>query len=123
MELDLDAARAARREKTEPKSFTLGGDRFDLPLELPLAVGMLWEMDKDMVGGLRLLLGDSFDRFNAVASDKDLEALVLGFDADGVHHPGIAEMYATEPGESVASVASLPNGGKRSRRTSRASTG
>jgi len=112
--LDLDAARAARAEATrEPKTFTLGGETFSLPVEFPMSVAALWA-ENDYDGGMRRLLADAYERFAALdISAEDVTALVQG----------MAEMYGfNAPGESPASVTSSLNGSRRSRRTSRAAT-
>lgn len=114
MNIDLDAARAARLEKSEPKAFVLGGERFDLPMELPLKVGTLWGTG-DVDAGFRLLLGEeAFVRFEVLPlSAQDLSELL----------DGLGKMYGFASGESEASVSSLPASSSRSRRTSRATTG
>lgn len=113
MNLDLDAARAARLEATkEPKSFTLDGKTYELPFELPLDVTFAWA-EGSLRAGLQALLRDRFEGFVTVASDRDLQELI----------EWIQEQYGPDQGESPASVASLRSGGSRSRRTSSGSTG
>jgi hypothetical protein len=56
---DLDAAKAARAEKVEAKHFTFGGERFDLPAEMPYEVVVAAQGDTaELDGIMRGLLGD-----------------------------------------------------------------
>jgi hypothetical protein len=110
IELDLDAALAARREvEQEPKAFKLGGKRFELPFELPNKVTEFWRIG-EIVQGLQVLLGEQWEDFDAllpstVTMQKLLEGIVEGY--------GFADM-----GESEGSGNSSTNGSKRSKRTS-----
>lgn len=114
--IDLDAARAARAEaQGEENTVLLGGDTFTLPLELPIELGDF--LVSGRVGAfIEALLGE--EQWTKFASHKptlnDLKVLA----------EQLAPLYGFEsPGESPASVASLPSNGSHSRPTSRASTG
>jgi hypothetical protein len=108
---DLDAAKAARLEaRGEPRLFLFGGQKFELPPELPAEFAYLLDDAKE---ALQYLLGDQFDDFWAQRpSAQDLIDLV-GW---------ISKTYGSDPGESTASGSSSAAGGRRSRPTSRATT-
>lgn len=61
---DLDAARAARVEKLDERYFTFGGERFELPAEIPFEaiesnLGALAAGDlTGLTGFMKTLLGD-----------------------------------------------------------------
>jgi hypothetical protein len=79
-EFDLDAAKAARAEKVEDKFFTFGGERFDLPSEMPYDVVVAAQSaDGELDGIMRGLLGDdeAYARFVALKpSAGDVNDLV-----------------------------------------------
>jgi hypothetical protein len=56
-QFDLDAARAARAEKFEDRSFTFEGERFELPAEMPYDV-VVAAQGGELDGIMRGLLGD-----------------------------------------------------------------
>lgn len=104
--LNLDAARAARREAMgETPSFVFGGREFALPAELPFAVVLdmreLSSADGDtaaqaaaIASVVKHLLGDEHDAFMALSpSIEDLEALI----------DGVLPEYGTDLPESAAS--------------------
>lgn len=113
--IDLDAARAARREaKREPIVVVLGGEEFELPNELSLDLAALITAG-DLMGAVVALVGeDHADRFNACR--PSMEDVVELFTELG-------PAYGLTVGESVASDGSSKNGSSRSRPTSSASTG
>lgn len=108
---DLDAAKAARLEaRGEPRWFIFGGQKFELPPELPAEFAYLLDDAKE---ALRFLLAEQFDDFwSHRPSAQDLVDLVAW----------ISKTYRADPGESSASGPSSNNGGTRSRPTSRATT-
>lgn len=108
---DLDAARAARLEaRGEPRWFIFGGDKFELPPELPAEFAYLLDDPKE---ALRFLLANDFERFWSLRpSGQDLVALV-GW---------LTKAYGAGPGESSASGSSSAPGGPPSRPTSPATT-
>lgn len=100
--VDLDALRAARREANkEAPAVTLGGQRFELPIELPLgavaALGRMFSHEDDpgilgeeTLNVVRELLGDQYDDFMSHRpSMEDLEAMLnavmpeYGFETPG----------------------------------------
>lgn len=103
--LDLDARRAARWEGAgEVPQVVLGGETFDLPVEMPLVfLEALGEMD---VGrAVRALVGEEHvERF--LGTGPTVEDLLE-----------LRELYGIDMGESQASSASSTNGGKPSRPT------
>jgi hypothetical protein len=114
MNLDGDAARAARQEvEAEPKTMTLGGKTYELPNELPIrfatnAAKGEWE------AAMTALLNGKAQQFLDDASDKDIVQWLL---------PELTKLYAgTSEGESSASGTSSKRGSKSSRRPSSAST-
>lgn len=116
--LDLDAARAARdaaraEAKAETHELVFKGQAFELPVELPYAVAEALQ-ESDARRALAELLGEEHGRtfFELRPSSKDMEAFAAG----------LVELYRTSPGESLASVSSLPNGSSPSRPTSSATT-
>lgn len=116
-ELNLDAARAARAEVLgDAPTFTLGGETFTLPVELPMRY--VWTLDAgdevDPLDVLKVLLDGELDRFIAANPTRnDILALI----------DGIPVLYGLRPpGESPASAGSSSNGSNRSRPTSSAST-
>lgn len=109
--IDLDRARAARREgKGEPPTVTFGGETFNLPVELPFQVAVsLNEVTtatdaKDnaaanaaLLDAVRAMFGDRFEAFMAKGpSGDDLTELMNG----------LAEQYGVTEGEPQASAAS-----------------
>lgn len=109
MRIDLDAARAARREATqEAPVIALGGQDFVLPIELPFEVAdLLGQMavakERGDQGGqavavvqmVRLLLGEGFDEF--MKQNPSLDDLLALMD-------GMTRAYGVEDaGESPAS--------------------
>lgn len=115
MELDLDAARAARAEtRGDPPTVTIGGETFVLPAELPM--GYVWTLvdGGEDLDALKILFDGQLDRFVATGPTReDILALIRGV-------PGL---YGLGPGESVASDGSSKPRSSRSRPTSSASTG
>lgn len=98
--INLDAARAARREaKATAPSLVFGKQKFKLPVELPFsAIEHLGQMDPDnsarttvaISGFIKGLLGDQYEAFNKLQpSAKDIELLmeelarVYGFQSSG----------------------------------------
>lgn len=117
MQIDLDAAKAARLEKSgEPHSFVYGGETYELPVELPARFAFyLAHGDTDKA--LEFLLGtETFEAFidRHRASVQDFQELCTA----------IAKLYAfSDVGESAASGGSSSNGGNHLRPTSSGSTG
>lgn len=126
--VDLDAARAARREaKNEAPKVTFGGREFVMPIEMPFGVvvclGRMAEAETAKDNGsisaiiveiLKLLLGDEYDAFMALGpSEKDITALVNGI---------VTEYGFADSGERRASPSSSKRTGKVSRPTSKRST-
>jgi hypothetical protein len=104
--VDLDAARAARREADkEGPTVTLDGKSFVLPVELPFAVTEAFmkvassgdnpeQSISSLATATRLLLGDRYEEFMALGpSVNDLLAM---FD-------GIVKEYGLDTGESSPS--------------------
>jgi hypothetical protein len=104
MTINLDAAKAARREaKKEAPTVTFGGQDFVLPIELPFAaveaIASIQEAQaandgagtsKGILAVVRVLLGDDYSAFMSHRpSMEDVEAL---FD-------GVMEEYGTSLGE------------------------
>ena len=120
--LDLDAARAARREALgETPQIRLGGVTYDLPVEIPYRVAELMvevstkseaESGSVISDIIRILFGDRTDEFMAQASVQDV----------GVLFERLVALYGVGPGESKASGASVANIGQRSRQTSKRPT-
>lgn len=116
--LDLDAARAARAAKSEAKGndhvIVLGGEEYTIPPEMPADFALLC-MEGNIRGGLRALLDGQFESFSEQRySIEDLLELV----------DGVADLYGFESlGEALASRNSSSNTGKRSRPTSKPTTG
>jgi hypothetical protein len=111
MDLDLDAARAARAEtRGETPTVTIGGETFTLPPELPMRY--IWAND-DM-DALKALFDGQLDRFLSVVelTTEDIRALIAG----------MPSLYGVGSGESLASAGSSGNGSNRSRPTSGGST-
>lgn len=110
---DLDAARAARLEaQGERPLFLFGGQKFELPAELPAEFAYLLDT-ADAKETIRYLLGDQFDEFWAHRPSKeDLIELVAW----------VTKRYGSSLGESQASAEPSTNGGSRSRPTSRGTT-
>jgi hypothetical protein len=108
---DLDAARAARLEaRSELRLFLFGGQKFELPPELPAEFAYLLDDAKE---ALRFLLDGQFDDFWAQRpSAEDLIDLVAW----------ITKTYGAALGESTASGSSSTPGGGPSRPTSPATT-
>lgn len=112
MKIDLDAARAARREASgEPPVIVFGGKELELTFEIPFEVAERMgsmgvalenqdgnELSNGFRDVLKLLLGDHFDEFMAQRpSVPDLMAMVDGV----VKAYGFADL-----GESQASAGS-----------------
>lgn len=114
MDLDLDAARAARAEaKGEAPTVTLHGEKFTLPAELPMRY--VWTLvDGDDMAALKVLFNGQLERFIALdPTREDVLALVAG----------VPKLYGLgSEGESPASAGSSANGSSRSRPTSGATT-
>jgi len=112
--IDLDKARAARREASgEPPVVVYGGKKFKLPVELPFEVSehaaalstasAADDADASLIGSelreiVQLILGDGFPAFMAQRpSTEDMFTLV----------DGLADVYGFDDvGESQASVTS-----------------
>lgn len=109
---DLDAARAARLEvKGASHWFIYGGQKFELPPELPAEFGYL--LTEDSKAAFTYLLADDFDDFWAKRpSNEDLKELLDWVLAD----------YGISEGESSASGGSSAKPSDRSRLTSSATT-
>lgn len=119
MEIDLDAARAAKAErKAEGHSVKVGGETFTLPPMLPfgfLEAAFSATTAEEVQHAIRILLGpDQFDRFlEQRIDDDDLDALM----------DGVFKAYTGHgQGKSSASASSSSNGSSRSRPTSNGST-
>jgi hypothetical protein len=107
--LDLDAKRAARSEAEQtPHEVVLGGETFELAPMIPLEALDLMA-DAAFREAFALLLGpeDATRFFRHKPDQSDLEQIL--------------SLYG-EPGESLASAASSPSIGKRSRPTSKRTT-
>jgi hypothetical protein len=143
--VDLNAARAARREaRGESLIVTLGAETFRLPPELPLeAITPLAELadldgtEADNPQALHTIAEKLRAGLSALLCDEPL--IPAGEHAPGcgwlrflAQRPslddqlalweGVFSYYETSLGEASASTASRANGGTRSRRISRAST-
>jgi len=124
LSIDLDAARAARREaRGEAPTVTFGGETFALPVELPFEIAEVGQrlnaattstdVAEAMHDAMRMLLADDYDRFMALRpSLQDLTALVEGIPGE----------YGISTGESRASRRSSRSSTDRSRPTSLPST-
>lgn len=110
MNLDLNAARAARAEQErEPMTVTLGAKTFGLPSELPTRFAML-SATGDWVEAMTLLLNGQADAFFDESTTADLQEFV----------EQIATLYAgASSGESSASGSSSKNDSRNSRRPSK----
>jgi hypothetical protein len=81
--LDLDAARAARVEKLGPAPVVVvGGEEYELPLELPGAVvtafGMVMRGDvSEIEGALRSLFGEHYEAIAALKLSWPDQQLIL----------------------------------------------
>lgn len=106
MAIDLDAARAARKEgKGEPPEVIFGGATYTLPVEMPFEIveqlALLQNANGDdasaaepVLAVVHLLLGDQYEAFMANhPSMDDLTALAKG----------AMQEYGVGPGESQAS--------------------
>lgn len=127
MKIDLDAARAARREAAkEQPTITLNGKTFTLPLELPLSLaeafigfGDIQDDEVDMkipgilAGVMRSLLGDQYESFMAEGPSLDDLMVILN---------GMKETYGVDLGEQLASAGSSNRASRRSRQTSHGTT-
>lgn len=116
--LNLDAARAARREAAgEPVSFVLGGETFDLPVEMPLEaldyVAQLPTADNAAVllaPLLRAMIGeDEWPRFMAQKPTLD-DMLALS--------DHLWTEYGVDPSKPSQSGPPARGTGKRSKQTS-----
>lgn len=116
--IDLDAAKAARREVEETHSLTFQGKTFTIPSEAP------WAYLEACMGGrnpnevpflaVRAILGDQYDQFTSLRPTlRDASELV----------GQVAELWGVAEGESEASGDSSENTSRRSRQTSKGSTG
>lgn len=104
-EIDLDAARAARAEKSgERRTFKLLGKTYELPLELPMeailtvAEGLLGNMDKASKPeavrlALKAILGENYEEVRTLISTQDAMVLLTG----------VLELYGTSLPEARAS--------------------
>lgn len=113
MELNLDAARAARDEvRGEAPKVIFGGETFTLPAELPM--DYVWTLGEDDMATLKTLFNGQLDRFKALKPTReDLLALIAG----------VPKLYGlASEGESSASAGSSADGSPRSRPTSAATT-
>ena len=111
--VDLDAARVARWEAFGVEATVVhGGKEWRMVPELPLqfAVATLREDVEGMIG---LLLVDPSEAPEFLRTHFTLADLRLL----------LADVYGVKVGEAPASARSSRNGGKRSRQTSKASTG
>lgn len=121
--IDLDEARAARREKAgEPITFRFAGETFTLPHELPLPSEALveeakerkWSDKRFITAWLTAVLGQSeWDRFWSL--NPTYPDLIELFDKAMTH-------YGTNPGESSPSASSSRKAGGSSKRKSSGST-
>jgi hypothetical protein len=103
--IDLDAARAARAEKSGvARTFKLGGKTYALPAELPMeailtvAEGLLDSMpNAEKVSAVRLalqaILGEHYDEVRTLLSAQDAGVLLTG----------VLELYGTSLPEARAS--------------------
>lgn len=122
--IDLDAARAARAEKstdTETPTVAYAGKVFDLPRELPFGVFLrMAELAVDpekaldsMADFVRSLFGDRAQEFLDLGpSMDDLLALM----------DGLSEGYGVDAGKASASPASASSTTRRSKPTGKRST-
>lgn len=124
--VDLDAARAIRREANkQPPKVVLGGQTFLLPIELPLEASLLLadmsEADegqaaKAIMSMVEILLGDQAEAFLAnKLSGDDLKAFLYGV------LPAYGFGAAGDLGESQASESSSPSTSRPSKPTSNGS--
>lgn len=113
---DVTAAVAARDEAApEAKRFVLRGEDFTLPARLPFfATRDAFAQEDSTTAFMRLVLGEQWEAFLALEPDTaEMEVL----------SKWVVEAYGFgSPGESAASPDSSSNGGRRSRRTSPATT-
>jgi len=98
MNIDLDAARAARQAardlKKEDRTLVFGGVSFELPAELPLSAAEAMQVGEFRIAMAELLDDQAEAFFAQHPTLVDLEALVQGADLpDGTHMPGLVEMY------------------------------
>ena len=138
MQFDLDADRAKREAEKEPKTFTFGGEAFDLPISLPIEVaegqGLMGEgiilrsapgaTDEDKllagaksnVGYMKMghaLLGERFTRFRELGGTQDDLSAVINW---------AFPLYGTDAGKSRPSGDSSKSAGGSSAQTSNGST-
>lgn len=108
---DLDAARAARAElRGDPPVFLFGGQKFTVPVELPIEFAYLLDDPKE---AMRFLLQDQFEDFMAQRPSKDdIFELVTW----------VGKTAGLSVGESSASGGSSPTASSPSRPTSPATT-
>jgi hypothetical protein len=126
--IDLDAAKAARREAAgeHPEPIRFGGDTFELPVELPFEVGhrLLSLLEniaagssavfEDVMGVLEPLLGEGYPAFMAHGpSMPDIMELLTGLPR---------EYGFTDMGESPASERSSQNGSRPQKPRSKEAT-
>lgn len=113
--IDLDAARAAREEKSgKPHEVIWGGQPFFIGPELDLEAHAASQTD-DPYTFVRSVLGDQWDAFSAARRPtiEDARELATAF----------ADLMGFEsPGESPASLASSRSNGRRSKPTSKGTT-
>lgn len=126
--IDLDAARAARREaRGESPVLVFKGEEYELapemPLELVELVVQLEQVGNDQDSGIKVfgilermfkvVLGEQYEKFKSSgASVQDLGPLIAGME----------QVYGLSLGESLASGSSLNRAGRRSRQTSKPTT-
>lgn len=122
--VDLDKARAARREvRGEPPKVILGGHTYYLPIELPLEVAFCLEeiesargtgaVGKAIMKIVGIVLGDQMEAF--VANDLSMDDLEAFFE-------GVLAKYGLTPGESSALDQSSGRTSKPSKPTSNPTT-
>jgi hypothetical protein len=113
VEIDLDAARAARAEAAgEPPTVKLSGRTFTLPHELGVRFATIIA-DGDVEEAVRYLFNGQADAFWELdPHPEDIKAFFAG----------LRTVYGIDPGESSASSTSSGNGGGPSRPTSPATT-
>jgi hypothetical protein len=125
--IDLDAAKAARREAAgEAPTLTFGGEAFSLPVELPFEVGhRLLSLLENIAGGTTAV----FDDVEAILRPLFAER----YEAFMAHGPSMADIMAlltglpreygfTDVGESPASERSSQNGSRPQKPRSKEAT-
>lgn len=128
VEVDLDAARAARDAakdealaERKPPILVRNGRRYELTPVLYIDAAEAWRRG-DGAQFLRLILADPSEAPDFIAgrskNGKTTGSRLTFDDMDEI----VSKAWRFDPGESGASAASSTNGGKRSRRTSPPST-